>query len=69
MTKEEVEKKSVSQIPEEEEAEESSRCRTSLAPPWSFYRTMSSVRLCWEFEEPKGPKGRRGSKYVVVLIL
>ena len=24
---------------------------------WSFYRTSSGVRLCWEFEEPKGPKG------------
>ena len=24
---------------------------------WSFYRTSSSVRLCWELEEPKGPKG------------
>jgi len=23
---------------------------------WSFYRTSSGVRLCWEFEEPKGPK-------------
>ena len=23
---------------------------------WSFYRTSSSVRLCWELEEPKGPK-------------
>ena len=25
---------------------------------WSFYRTISGVRLCWELEEPKGPKGR-----------
>ena len=24
---------------------------------WSFYRTISGVRLCWELEEPKGPKG------------
>ena len=24
---------------------------------WSFYRTSSGVRLCWELEEPKGPKG------------
>ena len=24
---------------------------------WPFYRTISSVRLCWELEEPKGPKG------------
>ena len=23
----------------------------------SFYRTSSGVRLCWELEEPKGPKG------------
>ena len=22
-----------------------------------FYRTSSGVRLCWEIEEPKGPKG------------
>ena len=27
---------------------------------WSFYRTISGVRLCWELEEPQGPKGRRG---------
>ena len=26
---------------------------------WPFYRTISAVRLCWEFEEPKGPKGVR----------
>ena len=24
---------------------------------WSFYRKSSGVRLCWELEEPKGPKG------------
>ena len=24
---------------------------------WLFYRNSSSVRLCWELEEPKGPKG------------
>ena len=24
---------------------------------WSFYRTISGVRLCWELEEPGGPKG------------
>ena len=23
---------------------------------WSFYRTSSGLRLCWELEEPKGPK-------------
>jgi len=25
---------------------------------WPFYRTISGVRLCWELEKPKGPKGR-----------
>ena len=25
---------------------------------WPFYRTISGVRLCWELEEPKGPKRR-----------
>ena len=25
---------------------------------WSFYKTISCVRLCWELEEPKGPKGQ-----------
>ena len=24
---------------------------------WPFYRTISGVRLCWELEEPEGPKG------------
>ena len=24
---------------------------------WSFYRTISGVRLWWELEEPEGPKG------------
>ena len=24
---------------------------------WSFYRTISGVRLCWKLEEPKGPEG------------
>jgi hypothetical protein len=24
---------------------------------WPFYRTSSGVRLCWDLEEPKGPKG------------
>ena len=27
---------------------------------WPFYRTISDVRLCWELEEPKGPKGGGG---------
>ena len=26
---------------------------------WLFCRTSSGVRLCWELEEPKGPKGKR----------
>ena len=26
---------------------------------WSLYRTISGVRLCWELEESKGPKGSR----------
>jgi hypothetical protein len=26
---------------------------------WPFYRTISGVLLCWELEEPKGPKGSR----------
>ena len=25
---------------------------------WPFYRTSSGVRLCWELEEPEGPKGQ-----------
>jgi len=28
---------------------------------WPFYRTISGVRLCCELEEPKGPKGVRGT--------
>ena len=28
---------------------------------WLFYRTISGVRLCWELEEPNGPKGHPGS--------
>ena len=24
---------------------------------WSFYRTISGVRLCWQLEEREGPKG------------
>jgi len=27
---------------------------------WPFYKTISGVRLWWELEEPKGPKGRVG---------
>ena len=39
-------------------------CRSSDLPgvirqeAWPFYRTISGVRLCWELEEPKGPKGQ-----------
>jgi len=36
------------------------RCDTTPAggkQAWSFYRTISGVRLCWELEEHKGPKG------------
>jgi len=29
---------------------------------WSFYRTISSVLLCWELEELKGPKGPKEPK-------
>ena len=29
---------------------------------WSFYRTSSSVRLWWEFKEPKEPKGLRAER-------
>ena len=25
---------------------------------WPFYRTSSGVRLCWELEGSKGPKGQ-----------
>ena len=25
---------------------------------WSFYRTISGVRLCWELEDFKGPNGK-----------
>ena len=28
---------------------------------WPFYRTISGVRLCWELEEPKGPKSVVGA--------
>jgi len=30
---------------------------------WPFYRTISAVRLCWELEEPKGPKGAHGASF------
>jgi len=28
---------------------------------WRFCRTSSSIRLCWELEEPKGPQGPHGA--------
>ena len=38
------------------------RCQRGLdvirKEAWSFYRTISGVHLCWELEEPKGPKGQ-----------
>ena len=32
-----------------------------------FYRTSSSVRLWWDFEEPKGPKGTNSITHVSAL--
>jgi len=29
---------------------------------WLFCRTSSGVRLCWELEEPKGPKGPKAAR-------
>ena len=29
---------------------------------WSFYRTIFGVRLCWELEEHKGPKGMHDTR-------
>ena len=34
---------------------------------WPFYRTISGVRLCWELEEPKGPK-ERNPRFVLSSI-
>ena len=31
----------------------------------SFYRTISGVRLCWDLEEPKGPKGPKRARLSV----
>ena len=32
---------------------------------WPFYRTISGVRLCWELQEPKGPKwGKPIARYL-----
>ena len=34
---------------------------------WPFYRTISGVRLCWELEEPEGPKGSRPADAAVTF--
>ena len=34
---------------------------------WPFYRTLFGVRLRWELEQPKGPKGA-GANCAVKLI-
>ena len=34
---------------------------------WSFYMTIFGVHLCWELEEPKGPKGRIKSKTPTIM--
>jgi len=31
---------------------------------WPLYRTSSSVRLCWELEQPEGPKVGGGTRYI-----
>ena len=36
---------------------------------WPFYRTISGVRLYWELEEPKGPKGQDVSAVVAWSVL
>ena len=33
---------------------------------WRFYRTIPGVRLCWELEGPKGPKGRGDRGYSII---
>ena len=35
---------------------------------WPFHRTISGVRLCWELEEPKGPKGQALMRRGTLLI-
>ena len=35
---------------------------------WPFHRTISGVRLCWELEEPKGPKEQLRSTDDVVCV-
>ena len=34
---------------------------------WYFYRTIPRVRLCWELEEPNGPKTPRGGVVAACL--
>jgi len=36
---------------------------------WPFYRKKPGVRLCWELEEPKGPKGHLEGSLVAFLLL
>ena len=35
---------------------------------WSFYRTSSGVRLCWELEDPKGPQGPLALKSLLLRM-
>ena len=35
---------------------------------WPFYRTSSGVRLCWELEKPKGPKGKSSYTQIPVFV-
>ena len=37
------------------------RC-VSRKDAWPFYGTIAGVRLCWELEEPEGPKGSQEKK-------
>ena len=39
-----------------------------LEEAWSFYITISGVRLCWELEEPKGPKGVLKDQVVLIDV-
>ena len=36
---------------------------------WPFYRTISGVRLCWELEDSKGPKGLSPHSFATVPFL
>ena len=35
---------------------------------WPFYTTISGVRLCWELEEPQGPKRPTGAATVASAL-